>query len=202
MSVKPKMRIKTEISFAMLCGITLLLTPCQAHADMGLPMLAVVWPGSWILFFPITILEALVARRILNINWKQSMKISSVANAISSVAGIPITWLGLMLPFWLFSALIFYLPLPESIKLHLMIPFYALWLPPVTEKHLWMVPLSATLLCVPFFYASVKIETKVAKKMLTEFQIEAIKKWVWKANIYSYGGIGIMLIGLTIWYLI
>lgn len=55
---------------------------------------------------------------------------------------------------------------------------------------------------MPLFYASVKIETKVAKKMLTEFQPEIISEWAWKANVYSYGAIGILLIGLTIWYLV
>jgi hypothetical protein len=196
------MRIKTGINLSVLCAITLLLAPSQAHADMGLPMLAVVWPGSWILFIPITILEAAVARKILNTNWKQSLKISAVANAASSVAGIPIAWLSLLLPFGLLGALIFYLPLPESIKPYLMIPFYALWLPPITAKQAWMVPLSAAILCIPFFYASIIIETGVGKKMLASSEIEIIRKWAWKANVYSYGAIVVVLIGLTIWHLV
>jgi len=196
------MIIKTGINLAVLCAITLLLAPRQAHADMGLPMLAVVWPGSWILFIPITILEAAVAKKVFSINWKQSLKVSAIANVTSSVAGIPITWLALMLPFGLFSAAVFYLPFPESTKNYLMIPFYALWLPPITAKQAWMVPLSATILCLPFFYASLIIETRVAEKMLAAFQIEIIRKWAWKANVYSYGAIVVMLISLTIWLLV
>ncbi len=194
------MRIKKELHIVVLSAIAWLLLPSQAHADMGLPMLAVIWPGAWILFLPITILEAAIANRILNINWKQALKISAVANATSTIAGIPITWLGLVVPLWLFGAAIFYLPLSESIKIYLMMPFYALWLPPITEKQTWLIPLSAAILCIPFFFVSVKIETKIAKKMLTGFHIEDIRKWGWKANFYSYGAVVIVLIGLTIWH--
>ena len=169
---------------------------------MGLPMLAIVWPGSWLLFLPIIILEALIGKRILNINWGLAFKISSAANAASTIVGIPITWFALALPFWLIGAFALYLPLPESINVAIMMPFYALWLPPIAEKQIWLIPLSATILCLPFFYASFILEKKIAAKLTSGVPSELIRIWAFKSNLYSYGSICIFLIGLTLWLLI
>ena len=191
--------MQSRLFCALISALALFLTPNYACADMGLPMLAVVWPGAWILLLPIIILEATIARRVLDINWKRSLKISAAANVASTIAGIPIIWLGMLLPLWVIGAIIFYLPLPENVKLYLMIPFYAIWLPPISEKQSWMIPLSAAILCIPFFYASFKIETVVVRRMLSDFRIEEIKKWAWKANLYSYIAIISVLVTLTLW---
>ena len=50
---------------AILLILILILLPTVAQADAGLPMLALLWPAFWVLFIPIVIIEAWVARRII-----------------------------------------------------------------------------------------------------------------------------------------
>jgi hypothetical protein len=174
----------------------------DAKADMGLPMIVIVWPGAWVLLLPIILIEAIVAHRILNLVWSKSIKVSAMTNAVSTIAGIPITWLFLALPLWGIGAIGFLSKLPKWLSFALMLPFYALWLPPMPESQEWLIPLSALILCIPFFYASVRIETRVAGKMLKEVKSEDIRFWVWKANIYSYGFICLLLLGCMVWLLL
>ena len=173
------------ISLFLFSIFFLIFLPNSAQADIGLPMLAIVWPGSWILILPIIILEALIAKRILNSNWGLAFKISGAANAVSTIVGIPITWFALALIFWLLGIFAFYLPLPESMQVAIMIPFYTLWLPPIVEKHIWLIPLSATILCLPFFFASFILEKMVAGKLASELPKGTIRIWALKSNLYS-----------------
>ena len=69
--------------------------PVQANS--GLPMLFVVWPASWFLLLLVIPLEASLASRILKLNYKQSLKLSCIANLYSTVAGIPVTWMCLVM---------------------------------------------------------------------------------------------------------
>src|SRR5690242_18436149 len=71
--------------------VFLLVSP--AHADIGVPMLAVVWPISWLLLLVIIPLETFVADRVLRTDARTSLKIATVANLVSTLAGIPLTWL-------------------------------------------------------------------------------------------------------------
>ncbi|MGC4000105.1 MAG: RHS repeat-associated core domain-containing protein [Anaeromyxobacter sp.] len=50
------------LAAGLVLGLVLLPTP--ARADAGIPMLALLWPASWVLFLPVVALEAWLARRI------------------------------------------------------------------------------------------------------------------------------------------
>ena len=76
--------------------ILYVLAPAIAQADAGLSMLALLWPLSWIAFIPVVIIEAWIAKRILDLTWKQSFIKTGIANAYSTIVGIPLTWVSLV----------------------------------------------------------------------------------------------------------
>lgn len=62
---------------------------CPALADVGLPMLVVAWPTAWILFVPVVLVEALVARKMLSLSARDALKLSLVANTWSTLSAFP-----------------------------------------------------------------------------------------------------------------
>jgi len=63
-----------------------------AKADVGVPMLAVTWPGMLLALIPIVLLEAWVLNRRLRLSARRSLKFSIWANLASTVVGVPVTW--------------------------------------------------------------------------------------------------------------
>jgi hypothetical protein len=77
--------------------VLLFVWPRTAHADAGVPMIAVLWPWAWAAFIPVCLIETLVAKRLLSLPLLQCARLSVVANAWSTLVGIPLTWLALFL---------------------------------------------------------------------------------------------------------
>jgi hypothetical protein len=177
-------RLVALLAFAMA------LLPSNALADAGLPMIAIVWPASAIVFLPVVMVEALVARRLLGLTFRKSLAVSALANAASTIGGIPVTWALLVLP------LLGVAFLPDALRF-LAVPFYAAWLPPIEKA--WPVPLAMAILCVPFFFASVFVERWVARRFLRCLGTLEVGRWSWVANLWSYGAITVALIIVTVW---
>ena len=80
--------------YCLIAALAIMLiaaTPAQANA--GIPMLLLVWPAMWLLLLPIIVLEAAAATKILHVDFLQGVQIAGVANLVSTLVGIPITWL-------------------------------------------------------------------------------------------------------------
>src|SRR5437868_2498946 len=79
-------------------GITALLAcPAWAHADAGVPMLALMAVPIWASLLVIIPLEAFLAKRRVGTDWGTSLKMSAIANLVSTVVGVPVTWVLLVL---------------------------------------------------------------------------------------------------------
>lgn len=78
-----------RVSAVLLC----LGVATVAEANAGLPMLTVVWPVAWMLLLPVVAVEALAAIRSTGLGWKRCLAGSAIANAASTVLGIPLTWM-------------------------------------------------------------------------------------------------------------
>ncbi|HEY0428926.1 MAG TPA: hypothetical protein VGC76_14185 [Pyrinomonadaceae bacterium] len=65
--------------------------------DMGLPMIFPAMFMMLIALLPVVFLEAYNLRSALNITFGKASAVSSLANIISTVVGIPLTWLLLVL---------------------------------------------------------------------------------------------------------
>lgn len=176
------------IFFTFLC----ILAPTIAQADAGVPMLALLWPASWMAFIPVVLIEAWIARRILGLMWKPALLRTGLANAVSTLIGIPLTWGALLLielgisgggkAFGIET-------LPQ--KLFAVI-VQAPWLIPYEEGLGWMVPAAAIVLLVPFFFASVFIE-RWAFDRKRQLEKPLVGLWSWKSNLVTYGIMELLL---------
>lgn len=167
-----------------------LLTPISVYADVGLPMLVLAWPIAWIALIPIIAIEAFLAIKILCVSRGMALKISSLANLFSTVVGIPVTW-GILfaLEFGVFVSadyafhLLKYNPHDSAVSV-LLFPFYAAWLPPTENK--WVIYAAFLALLVPFYFMSVIIEVRLAKRFLKTEPIGSIRRWGKVANAVTY----------------
>src|SRR5260370_1208577 len=97
MNMLPSGLPRRSLAGGATAGVALALCPSTVLADVGLPMLVFVWPASWILLVPIVLVEAVIARRILALPPARCLKISFVANLVSTMVGIPLAWLAALL---------------------------------------------------------------------------------------------------------
>ena len=175
------------------CGLA--CSPVCLYGDVGLPMLAFLWPWAWVLFLPIVVVEAYAARRRLSNSWRQALKLSFLANLCSTALGIPVTWL-LLLAIALLGCPLIHIGVPEKIVVILLAPVALAWLPPSVEQHQWWIPFAALVLCIPFFFMSVYIEYLIATHVQKDELRSRLRSWSWLANLASYIPI---ILSLAIW---
>jgi len=182
----------------MLAGIAL-----PAHADVGLPMLAVMWPPAWLLLLAIVPVEGYFARRILSLDWRSALGLSLRANLVSTLVGIPLTWFVLLLVEFGTGYAVYLLKVdeasvPSAVQRAVAITVLAPWLGPGDGLSAWIVPAAAAYLCIPFFFASVLIENRVALRRLGPLETPRVRKWSWYANGFSYSIIFACLVAWAI----
>lgn len=189
--------VRTRGPHLLLCSVLATLVvvwPNYARADAGVPMLALVWPSAWALFVPVCLIEALVARRLLVLPFLQSAKLSFFANAWSTLVGIPLTWLALVLVEVAAGAASSYLqPKPGHASL-LLSPIFAPWLGPGARS--WHVFAAAAFLCVPFMLVSIRVERWSAAKRIPH---EDARRWAYIANLATYLPIVAILVALAVY---
>lgn len=170
----------------------LVLTEQAARADVGVPMIVLVWPASWLLLLLIVPIEAAVARRVLGVDQPKAWKMTGVANLVSSLAGIPITWF--LLVILQLAAGGGTAPGIDTLQQKIYaVTVQSPWLIPYGGEDLqWMVPTATAVLCVPFFFMSVWIEYLTARRYFERDRRRDVLRWAWSANALSYG----FLVGL------
>jgi hypothetical protein len=189
---------KRTVKAGLICVLSILVATVfcclPVRADIGVPMLLVVWPASWFSLLLIIPLEALLAQRVLQMDFKRSLKLSAIANLVSSLVGIPVTWIGLVIIQMCFGggrAFGIDTPLQKIYAVTAQSP----WLIPYQDDLSWMVPAAAISLCVPFFLMSIGVEYLAAKVYLRgTVDKKLVLKWSWLANGLSYGCIVVLLL--------
>lgn len=171
-----------------------------AKADAGVPMLAIIWPASWFLLLAIIPIEALIAVRILKTGWKRNLIMVSVANAFSTLLGIPVTWILLVLC-QMFSGGGGAYGLGTNETRLLAVTLQSPWLIPYEADLNWMIPAATAVLCVPFFFMSVFVEEISARRFVEKEDRALLRRWAWQANGITYGCIVIGLVGLLAYVL-
>lgn len=164
-------------------------------ANMGLPMIFVVWPTSFFLIVPVILVEWFLACRLLKIPAREGFYVSGFGNVVSTILAVPVTWgamliLALLTPY---SSMDTFAGVLNNVVVH------SAWLGPWEGKGDWMVPAAALTLCIPFFFASVRIEYSMAKWILrNRFPQARCGRWAWTANSVTYGAIAICLLALLV----
>jgi hypothetical protein len=168
---------------ALLVGFIVAI-PCSAHADAGVPMLALVWPASWILFIPVVAIEAWLAHRIAGLSVKRSVLATAVANGVSTLVGIPIVWGALACIELVVSNGGEALGVDSYWHRVYAVTVQAPWLIPYESELHWMIPLAAIVLLIPFFFASVFVERLVFRQFCSS--PGPARRWSWVANGATY----------------
>jgi hypothetical protein len=175
-----------------------LISATSAHANAGVPMLYLLWPGFGFALIPIIAVEAAVWRDSAKINWKQAITTASLTNIVSTVGGVPVTW-GIMLTLELGVGATGYpdISAPWLERLH-SVTVQAAWLLPYDNERLsWMIPAATGVFMIPYYLVSVALEGVFAKltvdaPMKRLFRLSAL------ANAISYG---IILMLIACWFL-
>jgi len=180
------------LTFLVLGG--LLLFPLPASADVGIPMLALVWPASWALLLPVIVLEGLLARKVLQQSWSKSFWIAAAGNGASTLVGIPSSWAAVLM----LGNVFIWLGEAAGVSGHVPIGliFYVAWLPPGVQP--WHFIAAAAILCVPFFFVSYGVEYSVAKRLLPHVSPKTVKRWSLLANGVTYGIIFVLLVVMAV----
>ena len=161
----------------------LLLVPAVARADAGIPMLMLAWPAYILGLIPVILIESFIGTKDLGVSWGEVLPVAAIGNAVSTVVGIPLTWLAMLAIEFVVGygagAL-----MPDSDLQMWLFPFFVAWLPPF--DNIWLFYAAFVLLSVPFCVVSIWVERKVALKRLSSHPPEAVRRWVTHANIWSY----------------
>lgn len=196
--------MKRLVRTSLVLGLLAVLFARPALADTGLPMLIVVWPGAVLLLIPVIAIEALVAHKVLSFSPRRALGLATKANLVSTIAGIPLTWL--VLVFWEFLSFIVlsaipFERLPHWVETVCALTIMAPW-PSGSGLGEWGFPIQIAVLCVPFYFTSVYVETRVGKYVAPEVPEPAMQRWSIHANRWSYGFIVTVLLALAtgLWF--
>ncbi len=135
--------------------------------DAWMPLQVFAAPLQVLALVPVIAVEAFILLRQLHLGAGRSLKISALANVLSTVAGVP---------FALAFAEIY------PVGLHWGVLFGIGWKAPV-----WFLFVVIPLLMAPFFLLSWGIEYLVVRKLLKqERPAQQVRTAVREANLYSY----------------
>ena len=175
----------------------LLVMPSVAHADIGVPMIFVTFPSMLVALVPIICLETAVFERQLHVGYRQVAGRVAIANAISTVVGIPLAWFLTVVLQMITGGGSAY-GLSTRLTRLLAVTWQSPWLIPYEEELYWMVPTAALVGLIPAFFASVLIEGRVLRRLFTTTDAATIWKLTWRANRLSY----LILAGVAVLWLV
>jgi hypothetical protein len=190
------------------------LHPLVLLADAGVPMIFITWPAMLVLLLPIVAVEAVFIISHTAFPHKRVVWATASANAVSTIVGIPLTWVILFgCEMFLWQGLSHTSigtgrrnsPLTQIVGAI----FSAPWLGPVDESGRWVIPLAALVLLIPFLFVSVWVEQQVMKLFFRTPSSEGIqgvdasdstlRKAVWGANVLSYGFLFLFAVVWLLW---
>jgi hypothetical protein len=152
-------------------------------ADIGLPMIAVYLPLAWLALVPIILIEAWYGTWKYKLPFQRAVSAQTTANCLSTLIGIPITWLALVLiqmpVFELGSHVV-----PERVVSALSPIWGATWLGP--EPSNWLIVIAIAVLTIVFYLMSVAIEGIAVRRFFRDTERKTIRNWMLQANAISY----------------
>jgi hypothetical protein len=171
--------------------LLLIASSRAARADIGVPMIFVTLPYMIIALVPVILLETIVLARKLGVAPKFVVKTVSIANTVSTIIGIPITWFLLVVVEIVTGGGAAY-GIDTFRQRFLAVTWQAPWLIPYDSELHWMIPAATLVLLAPFFFASWLIESKVAGRFLKEYPEGAVRRGMLAANGLSYLLLGLL----------
>ena len=156
-----------------------------ANANVGVPMIGITLMGMLIALVPVIAVEAYVLFAKIGTTAWESVGTAGVANVVSTIIGIPITWVALViLQMILGGGTAFDIRTTRG-KI-LAVTVQAPWLFPYEDELDWILPAALIVLFVPFFFASWTIEYHIEIWLLNTIPSETIDDAVFLGNFVSY----------------
>jgi hypothetical protein len=145
-------------------------------ADVGIPMVALYLPFAWFALVPIILIEAGYGARQYNFSFRRAFWAQATANCLSTVIGIPTTWLIIVL--------LQFFTVPSGTG--------PAWLMP--DSGWWTVAAAIAVLTVLFYFMSVVTEGFVVTRFFREVPRRTIRRWTIQGNAITYA----LLLALTL----
>jgi hypothetical protein len=165
----------------------------QVLANVGLPMLFMYGPILLLALGPIIVVEALVYRLRLSVSVGRSLGGSALANLVSTILGVPLTWVVLVVLQILTGGT------SGTDSPLLWVTWQAPWLFPYEEHLHWMIPAAGFVLTIPFFVVSVWIERFVLYRAYRGHADSAqMERSVLLANGITYGLLAVGWLGMLL----
>ena len=148
-------------------------------------MVAVYLPPAWLALVPIIFIESAYGTWQYKFPFGRSFAAQSIANCFSTLIGIPITWLVLVLVEivtveWGGRVI------PKSLLSILSPVLGAAWLSPLPDEEWWPVALAVVILTIVFYLMFVATEGFVVVRFFPDVPRKTIRSWVVRANAMSY----------------
>jgi YD repeat-containing protein len=188
---------RREVLESIIGTVLAILWPTHAFANIGLPMLAVYLPPAWLSLIPIIAIEAALGVWRFGVPPGPAFIAQAVANCLSTLVGLPLTWALLaLIELCFFGTALGLSTAPRRVYA---VTVQAPWLIPYESDFWWMIPVSVGVLTVPFYAMSVVLEYAVVRRLLPEFPQPALRSWVVRGNIVSYAALVLVLVTASIW---
>ena len=154
-------------------------------ADAGIPMFMLQVPAMALALIPVVAIEAVAARLFFGLTARDAFTGTAIANAISTVVGVPIACFAL---FFVAAAteggtIVGYDALWKRV---LGTIISMVWLGPDEKNSYWMVPVAATAFLIPTFLLSVLIERWVLRFRWRAMEPHSVTRAAWLLNSMSY----------------
>ena len=179
-------------------AIFVLLVPGTTYANAGVPMLFLAMPAFLISLVPIIAVETFYLAKALALSHRQSLKTVSLSNVASTVIGIPLTWLVLVLVQMVTGGGGAY-GIDTVMGKILAVTWQSPWLIPYEDDLDWMIPAAGLVLLIPFFFTSWWSEYVVSKWLNKSLRPESIKQEVRNANLITYSLLATWPIGFWVY---
>lgn len=186
-----------SLKFAPFSLLVLLALPSSAWADAGAPMIFITLPAMLVGLVPIIVVESYILKRQLLLSSKEAVLSSIVANLNSTLIGVPLVWIVLVIIEISTGGGQAY-GLETFSQKFLAVTWQAPWLIPYEEDFSWMIPTATLVLFFPFFLASWFIESFVVRRRNKSIDMSCIYKAVFHANFASYSLLSLIPIGLLL----
>jgi hypothetical protein len=157
-------------------------------ANAGLPMLPVQGAFMLAALIPVILIEGALLRHRLSTSWLTSIAGSAGANIVSTIVGVPLSWMIMLALQFTTSSL------GQGAGIHVhglagdMAALFlgAAWLGPAGDSLRWMVPIALAILLIPAYFISVWIEYGFAKWFWTDMTPAVLFPAIRLANRTTY----------------
>ena len=172
--------------------------PTTALANAVIPLIFVTLPIMLYALLPIIWIEAKILKNNLNLPLKKAMISSAIANTVSTIFGIPLTWFVVALLQFI-SGGFFIDPntgLDTFSQKFLVVAWHMAWLSPIPPTHGNLALLAMLLILIAFFFVTWQIEYFIVKRMNKQLEPPLVKSVCLRANIITYGLLALVPISM------